>query len=252
MNQYPSQTPLDFDQPNLLNTSAGVQQKSFLANVFIWMFVALSVSAVTAYAFANSETLFAYIYQMNGRRTGLGSILMFMPLAFVLVMSFAWQRLSVPALSLVFLLYSVVNGISLSIALIIFSPSSVISCFTGAAVMFGLMAFMGYKTQQDLTSFGRLLFMGLIGMIIMSVVNFFMHSNTMGYIIGAIGVAVFTGLTAYDVQKLKNISMGIDANGDAMEVTSMKKLAIIGALNLYLDFINIFWSLLRLFGRSRD
>jgi FtsH-binding integral membrane protein len=113
--------------------------------------------------------------------------------------------------------------------------------------MFGVMAFMGYTTKQDLTKFGRIMIMGLIGIIIASVINFFMGSATLDYLISFIGVMIFTGLTAYDVQKLKNIGAGIQYA--EVPASDVKKVSILGALNLYLDFINLFLFLLRLFGR---
>lgn len=116
--------------------------------------------------------------------------------------------------------------------------------------MFGIMAVMGYTTKKDLTSFGRIMSMGLIGIIVAMLINLFLNSDTMGYLISIIGVAVFTGLTAWDVQKLKNIGAGVEY-GEISEVDG-KKLGILGALTLYLDFINIFLLLLRLFGGRRD
>ena len=116
--------------------------------------------------------------------------------------------------------------------------------------MFGVMAFMGYTTHQDLTKFGRILIMGLIGILIAMVINFFLHSSQMDYIISIIGVMVFVGLTAYDVQKLKRIGEGIEYND--VSAADTKKMSVLGALTLYLDFINIFLFLLRLFGSRRN
>jgi FtsH-binding integral membrane protein len=116
--------------------------------------------------------------------------------------------------------------------------------------MFGVMAFMGYTTNQDLTKFGRILIMGLIGTIIAMVINFFLQSSQLDYIISIIGVMVFTGLTAYDVQKLKRIGEGLEY--DDVSTADTKKISVLGALNLYLDFINIFLFLLRMFGGRRD
>jgi len=116
--------------------------------------------------------------------------------------------------------------------------------------MFGVMAFMGYTTHQDLTKFGRLLMMGVIGVLIAMVINFFLHSSGLDYIISIIGVMVFVGLTAYDVQKLKRIGEGLEY-GD-VSAADTKKMSVLGALTLYLDFINIFLFLLRLFGSRRN
>lgn len=220
-----------------------------MANVFIWMFAALSISAISAFVFMSSPTLLMSLVNETGLNL-LGKIIMFAPLGFVLLMSFGFQRLSLPVLSAVFVLYSIINGISFSFILMIYTPGSVLSCFIAAAIMFGVMAVLGYTTDKDLTSFGRIMMMGLIGMVVVSLVNFFMQSEAVSYVIGIVGVLVFTGLTAYDVQKLKNISRGFDANGNAMQITDTRKLAVMGALSLYLDFINLFLSLLRVFGRK--
>jgi len=115
--------------------------------------------------------------------------------------------------------------------------------------MFGIMAFMGYTTNQDLTKFGRILMMGVIGVLVAMVINYFLHSSQLDYIISIIGVMVFTALTAYDVQKLKRIGEGLEYEG--VSAADTKKMSILGALNLYLDFINIFLFLLRLFGNRR-
>jgi FtsH-binding integral membrane protein len=129
---------------------------------------------------------------------------------------------------------------------LIYTSSSVLGVFLTTAVVFGVMAIAGYTTKTDLTKFGSLMMMGLVGIIVASLVNMFLRSDAMGYIIAYIGVAVFVGLTAYDVQKLKRIGAGLEY-GDA----SSKKMAVMGALTLYLDFINLFLMLLRLFGRRK-
>jgi uncharacterized protein len=239
-------TQLGYNQQDHL-TQTPTASKTFMANVFMWMFAALGISALTAFLCTTNMLSMIEILAQGGKL--LWYAIMFAPLVFVLIMNFAYSRLSMPLLALLFITYSIINGISFSFILMIYTSSSVISCFAAAAVMFGLMAVMGYTTKQDLTSFGRLMLMGLIGIVVASIINWFMQSDTMGYIIGIIGVAVFTGLTAYDVQKLKNIGNGIDANGDAMVAVDTKKYAIIGALSLYLDFVNLFLMLLRVFGR---
>lgn len=223
--------------------------KNFMANVFMWMFAALGISALFALLFSTNLQLLNYLVDSTGLNL-FGKIIMFAPLGFVLLMSFGFQRLSMPVLAVLFVIYSAINGISFSFILLAYTSGSVISCFAAAAVMFGIMAYLGYTTDKDLTSFGRIMIMGLIGIVVVSIINFFMNSAMVDYIIGIVGVLVFTGLTAYDVQKLKNIARGIDAQGNAMAVADTKKLAIIGALSLYLDFINLFLSLLRVFGKK--
>jgi len=145
-----------------------------------------------------------------------------------------------------FLLYSSVMGMSLSFIFWAYTASSIFSTFITTSAMFGVMAVAGYTTKIDLTKFGSIMMMGLVGIIIASLINMFMHSDSMQYIISFVGVLVFTGLTAYDVQKLKNIGAGIE-----LGTAAASKLVIMGALSLYLDFINLFLMLLRLFGNRK-
>ncbi|MGJ7032591.1 Bax inhibitor-1/YccA family protein [Niabella hirudinis] len=225
--------------------AVGSGSRSFLANVFTYMFVALGITAVVAYLFAENKD--ALLIPIMSNKLLLYAII-FAPLGFVLLMSFAFNRLSAAVLMALLLVYAAINGISFSFILLGYTGTSVFGCFLTAALMFGIMAVMGYTTKQDLTSMGRIMMMGLIGIIIASIVNFFLNSDSMSYIISFIGVIVFTGLTAYDVQKLKRIGEGIDQEGNVI-AGDVKKLAIMGALSLYLDFINLFLMLLRLFGR---
>lgn len=244
-------TPINFADYTVVGSGKRTIAKNFMANVFLWMFVAMAISAATAFAFTVSPSLMDTLVNQDTHRFNmLGNVVMFAPLIFVLTMSFAFNRLSATLLTLFFIGYAAVMGISLSFIIQFYTTSSVIGCFTAASLMFGIMAVMGYTTDKDLTSFGRILTMGLIGIVIASLINFFMHSDTMSYIISIVGVAVFTGLTAYDVQKLKRIGEGVEFEGTP--ATATRKLAIMGALNLYLDFINLFLMLLRLFGNRRD
>src|SRR5690242_10979329 len=242
-NQHSNSTDLSLIQP-----VEQTQVKNFMANVFAYMFLALGVSALFAYLFSTNLQLLQYLVSSTGRGlNALGYIVMFAPLGFVLLMSFGYQKLSAPVLVLLFIVYSALNGITFSFILLSYTSGTVLACFLSAAAMFGLMAFLGYTTKQDLTKFGRILMMGLIGIIVASLINLFMGNSTLDYLISFIGVMIFTGLTAYDVQKLKNIGAGIQyADVPASDV---KKVSILGALNLYLDFINLFLFLLRLFGR---
>jgi uncharacterized protein len=244
-------TNRDTNISNITYTPTGEQTRTrtFLANVFLLMFIALGVSALFAWQFSINTTLLSYLITPEGI-TGWGKVTIFAPLGFVLIMSFGYHRLSAPALMALFIAYAIINGICFSFILLAFTPGSVLGCFLSASAMFGVMAFMGYTTQQDLTKFGRILIMGLIGTIIAMVINFFLHSSQLDYIISIIGVMVFTGLTAYDVQKLKRIGEGLEYSD--VSAADTKKMSILGALNLYLDFINIFLFLLRLFGGRRN
>lgn len=234
---------------HLFNTyeATGSRSKSFIANVFAYMFLALGISAVVAFLFFNNPQWLLPIIENKI----LFYVVMFAPLGFVLTMSLGFKKLSAPVLVALFVIYSAITGLTFSFILLIYTANSVFACFASAAAMFGVMAFMGYTTNKDLTSFGRIMTMGLIGIVIASLINMFLGNATMDYIISFIGVLVFTGLTAYDVQKIKRIGEGFDENGQVLE-GDVKKFAIMGALTLYLDFINLFLMLLRLFGGKRD
>lgn len=237
------------DKSVFVENQTGAVSKKFFANVFLWMFVALGISSLASVFMAsNPQFLYYLVNEQTGRLNILGYAAMFAPLALVLLMSAGLSRLSYPALLGIFILYSVLTGISLSFILLIYTTGSVIGCFAAAAGIFGIMAILGYTTNTDLSKFGPILLVGLVGLIIASVVNMFLQSSGFDYVMSFFGVAIFTALTAYDVQKLKRIGAGIEENGDTIAADDSKKLAIMGALSLYLDFINIFLFLLRIFG----
>lgn len=229
---------------SISGSDSSSMSKTFMANVFSWMFAALTITAVIAFWFSSDVSMMQPLLKADG--TGLsilGWVVMFAPLGFALIMGMAFNKLSYPVLLILFLAYAAVNGVSFSFIFLAYTSASIFKTFAIAAGMFGVMAVLGYTTKQDLTSFGKIMMMGLIGIIIASLVNFFLKSSAMEYIISIIGVVVFTGLTAYDVQKLKNIGAGTELDG-----ANGSKMAIMGAFNLYLDFINLFLMLLRLFG----
>jgi FtsH-binding integral membrane protein len=237
----------DYVYKNVIQLDDAEASRKFIARVFSWMFVALGVSALVAFIFANTPSLSASLRDVDtGQSTGLGYIVMLAPLAFVLLISFGLNRISYPVLSLLFVAYAAFTGASLSFILQYFTASSVTGVFVTSSVLFGVMAIAGYTTKQDLTKFGSILIMFLIGIVVASLVNMFLHSSGLDMLISYIGVAVFVGLTAYDVQKLKNIGAGL-VYGEA----SASKMALMGGLTLYLDFINLFLMLLRVFGRRR-
>lgn len=218
--------------------------KTFIAHVFSWMGLALIITAVVAYYFGTQPQLMSLLINKTGMTT-LGWIVIFAPLGFVLLMSFGMQRLSANIITLLFVIYSTLMGMSLGFIFLAYSMESIFLTFVIASGMFGIMAVTGYTTKIDLTKFGSIMFMGVIGIVIASIVNFFMKSSQLQYIISFIGVFVFTGLTAYDVQKLKRIGAGVHDD------ESTRKLTILGALTLYLDFINLFLFLLRFFGNRK-
>jgi FtsH-binding integral membrane protein len=168
--------------------------------------------------------------------------LIFGELGLVVAISGAINKLSAPVASLLFILYAALNGITFSVIFAVYTAGSIASTFVTTAGMFGAMSAFGYLTKRDLTGWGGFLFMGLIGVVIASVVNIFTRTSAAAWIISAIGVIVFTGLTAYDTWKIKAMAAA-GAEG--------RKPAILGALTLYLDFINIFLMLLRLLGNRR-
>lgn len=229
----------------LNETGTTAISKSFMANVFTLMSLALVVSGLVAYIFGTNLSLMRTLITPTGL-SPLGYIVIFSPLAFTLVMNFGLNRLSTLAMGVLFALLAVVMGMSLSFIFIAYTSGSIFTCFFGSAAMFGVMAVMGYTTKKDLTSFGRIMIMGVIGVVVTSWINFFIGSEKIDYIISLVGVLVFTGVTAYYVQKLKEMSAGIDMNDP-----SAMKLAIWGALTLYITFINLFISMLRVFGRRR-
>lgn len=220
-------------------------RKTFLNDVFSWMGIGLAITALISYYVGNTPSLISLLVGERGLSL-LGYIVMFAPIGFVLLMSFAYQRLSYGALVALFAAYAAIMGVSLSFIFLIYTAESIYAVFGTSALMFGSMALIGYVTKTDLTKMGNILLMALIGIVIASVVNMFLHSDTMGYIISFVSVIVFCGLTAYDVQKLKNLGEEI-----GMDQVMKSKLGILGALTLYLDFINLFLALLRLFGNRR-
>jgi FtsH-binding integral membrane protein len=234
----------NYDNVIEVRDQSEVASRRFMAGVFSWMFVALGVSAVTVYLFLNMGLL-TLIVGPTGF-TPFGYFALFSPLAFSLVMQFGYNRISYPVLVLLFVAYATLIGISLSLIFLIYTSASILGVFITASVTFGIMGIAGYTTQMDLTRFGSILYILFIGIFVASLANFFMHSEQMSYIISYIGIAVFTGLTAYYMQMLKRIGAGIEY-GDA----SSKKLALMGALTLYITLINLFFMILRLFGRRR-
>ncbi len=224
-----------------------MDMRTFLNRVFLYMSIGLAITAVLAYAFAHSAPLFSIIFNIEtGKPTIFGYIAMFAPLLLVMVMSFAFEKLSYTTLLALFILYTAITGISLSSIFLIYTASTIYKTFLGTSLLFATMAIIGYTTKQDLSSFGRILMMLLVGVIICSIINYFTKSSTFDYIISFVGVAIFTGLTAYDMQKLKHIAQ---SNIDSQ---TKSKLALSGALSLYLDFINLFLLLLRLFGGRKS
>lgn len=219
--------------------------KNFMSSVFTYMTGALTVTGLVAWFIGSDPALLTYLVTETGF-TVLGWVVLLAPLLLVFVISGMFQKLSSQSLLALFVLYSLLMGASLSFIFAVYTTASIASVFFITAGTFGVMAVLGYTTSTDLTKFGSILRMALIGIIIAMVVNFFLQSAAFDYIISILGVLIFTGLTAYDTQKLKRIGQGVEYGSEAAS-----KLAMMGALTLYLDFINLFLFLLRLFGDRR-
>ena len=225
-----------------------VNQNTILRSAFSWMTLAMLLTTLSSLLFAYIPQLSAMLYEsteMGIKPTMLAYVVMFAPLLFVMAISFGVNKMSLPMLIGTFVAYSIVNGISFSFIFMVYNIGSIANVFLSTTALFAVMAIAGYTTKTDLTKLGSLLMIGVIGIVIASLINFFMHSEQMGYIISILGVVIFTGLTAYDVQKIKNL--GSSVQGDTMG----RKMGIMGALTLYLDFINLFMFLLRLFGNRK-
>ena len=216
---------------------------ALMRKVFVWMTLALAITGLTAYGVATSPALLSLIF--SSKVTFFGLIIA--EFALVFAISGAINRLSLSTATMLFILYSVINGATLSSIFFAFSVATIGKVFFITAGTFGAMALVGYTTKTDLTSMGKLLFMALLGIIIASVVNMFVASSGLDLILSYVGVLVFVGLTAYDTQKIKQLCQSAPDAGE-----SAQKLALIGALSLYLDFINLFLYLLRIFGNNRD
>jgi len=224
--------------------------RSYMLRVYNYMLVGLLLTGATAYAVAEIpeiRSLFFAVNEQTGRMglSGLGWIALIAPIGLVFFLSFRITKMSLATAQTVFWLYAGINGIALAPIVLVYSGADVAQAFFVTAATFGAMSLYGYTTQRDLTGFGSFLFMGLIGVVIASVVQMFLQSAVMNFVISVVGVLVFTGLTAYDTQWIKN---NYDVNDDGS--VSGKK-AIFGALKLYLDFINLFLMLLRLLGNRR-
>lgn len=215
-----------------------VKQNALIRQVYAWMGAGLTVTACMALVTLTSP---AILNAIAGNRLVFYG-LMIGELALVFTLSGAINRLSATTATLLFIAYSALNGVTLSVVALVYTANSITSTFVITAGMFGTMSLYGYMTKRDLTSWGSFLFMGLIGVVIASVVNIFVGSSTVSWFISGIGVIVFTGLTGYDTWKIKAM---------AAQGTEGRKPAILGALTLYLDFINLFLMLLRFTGNRR-
>lgn len=238
----------NFRNTNLDNIESAVivGRKNALATVFGWMFIGMILTTAASLAFAFIPNLFDLMITEGEdgymKKSMLGHIVTFAPLALLFGMSFGYRKLPFWGLAALFMVFSLLFGMSISYMFIIYQIGSIVNVFLSTCALFGIMALVGYTTKTDLTKMGSILMIGVMGIFVASLINYFLHSDTMGYIISVIAVIIFTGLTAYDMQKIKNTLAEYDGS------ESYKKLALWGALDLYLDFINLFLALLRIFG----
>ena len=225
----------------LRNTAAVSLTNSVMRRVYFKMFLAMIVTAVTSVFVAGNEAILTLIFSSRVAPI----VLLVLQVGVVLILSGRIQKLSTGTASLLFYLYSVLTGVTLSVILLVYTASSIAQTFFITAAVFAAMSIYGYFTSNDLSRFGSIMFMALIGLIVCSLVNMFFKSSTMDWIISFAGVLIFIGLTAWDTQKIKYMTAYADES-------MVGKIATIGALNLYLAFVNLFLSLLRFFGDSRD
>ena len=230
-----NQIPTTYASPSALGVKPDARlQAAFLTHAFVWMFVGLLVSAVVAWAALGNQALQDFTSQNL-------MILFIAQLAMVFVISGAINRISATVALLLFFIYAASLGLVIGLIVSFYTEASVVTAFLSASAMFGAAAIYGAVTKRSLAGLGGILFMGLIGIIVASVLNLFLQSSGLSWAIALIGVVIFTALTAYDVQR-------IQAGDLAAQTGSLEKAAVIGALHLYLDFINIFLFMLRLFG----
>jgi uncharacterized protein len=224
--------------------------RAYMLKIYNLMASALVLTGLVALFTAQNETLLGMLYQVQDGRiagmTGLGMLVAFAPLGLAMLMGFGVNRLSASALHALYWGYAVLMGLSLSSLFLMYTGTSIARVFFITAGMFGAMSLYGYTTKRDLTGFGSFLIMGAIGLLIASVVNIFLQSSVVSFATSVLSVLVFTGLTAYDTQKLKAMYYQFSSSAEMMA-----KATIMGALNLYMDFIVIFVNLLRLIGERR-
>lgn len=215
---------------------------ALMRKVYVWMTLALVVTALSAYYVATTPAALYAIFSSKFMFFGL----LIAEIVVVMAMTALIKRMSFMVAALMMAAYSVLNGVTMSFIFVVYEMASIATTFFVTAGTFAAMAIVGYTTKKDLTKMGGILLMALIGLIIASVVNWFLQSETMSYVVSGIGVLVFTGLTAYDSQKIKEMLMQCDTVNDGTQ-----KLALLGSLTLYLDFVNLFLYLLRFMGNRK-
>ena len=232
-------------QPATMQSTTQIAVNSFITSVYNWMAIGLALNGFVSFYVSGNETILNFVF--GNKLIFFGLIIG--ELALVYSISAKIDKIQASTATSLFILYAALNGVTLASIFLIYTMESIASTFFICAGMFTCCSIYGYITKKDLTSVGSFMIMGLIGIIIASVINIFIQSSMMSMIISYVGVLIFVGLTAYDTQKIKQMSLSQPAGLDASIV---RKGAIIGALTLYLDFINMFLFLLHIFGGSRD
>ncbi|MBP1738150.1 MAG: putative cold-shock inducible rane protein [Deltaproteobacteria bacterium] len=229
----------------VVKTRAEVLVSDYVRSVYNWMGIGLALTGFMAYYVSSSESILRLVFG----NPLLLMVLIVAELGLVFAIAGMVNRMSAGTATALFVIYSGLNGVTLSSIFLVYAQASIVSTFFVCAATFIACSLYGWTTKKDLTSLGGFMMMGLIGIVIASLVNLFIQSSSVSMIISYIGVFVFVGLTAYDTQKIKNMAMTQPANLDGAVV---RKGAIVGALSLYLDFINLFLMLLSIFGQRRD
>ncbi len=240
----------EFDR--MVNEAEGTTRRSYapsisfptlMRKVYVWMTLAMIITGITSYGVATSPALLQAIF---GNRILFWGLVI-AEFALVIGVSGMINRISIAAGTLMFIAYSIINGALLSVIFLAYTVTSIAHVFLITAGTFAAMSIFGYATKKDLSAMGRFLFMALIGLVIATIVNIFVASSGLSMILSYVGVLIFSGLTAYDTQKIKDMLYEMDGNDN-----SGQKIALLGALTLYLDFINLFLYLLRIFGDRRE
>ena len=237
--------PFGTNAADVRSTGYDAGLRSFMLSVYNYMTSGVLLTGIVALLFSwGGET--SYAYQVFATGGLLKYVIMFAPLLFIFAMSFGQGRMSTPTLQAMFWGFAVVMGLSLSTIFLVYSTTAIATAFFATASGFAALSLYGYTTKRDLSVFGTFLVMGVVGILVASIINMFVQSGPFGMIIAAVGVLLFAGLTAYDTQRTKSLYAGVAGTADEPRVV------IFSALNLYLDFINMFLFILRLFGSSRN
>jgi FtsH-binding integral membrane protein len=229
----PGAVRADADAPPAIQVDARTQQ-AFLTQAFLWMFVGLAVTAAIAFVVQSNERLLEFAANNL-------LILIIAQLALVFAIGLGIRRISASAALGLFFVYAASLGITIGLIVTAYTSASVVSAFVSSSAMFGAAAIYGHVTKRSLARIGSMLFMALIGLLVAMIINLFLRSDVASFVISIIGVVIFTGLTAWDVQRIQNGQL-------AVYTGSVEKAAVLGALNLYLDFVNLFLFMLRIFG----